>query len=46
LQINEGIKSNKIISCKKIIEIKEVAKFLHKRRGKWDDAVTKMVQGL
>jgi hypothetical protein len=44
--MNEGIKSNKIISCKKIMEIKGVRKVLHKGRGKWDGAVTKMVQGL
>jgi len=46
LHINEGIKSNKIRSCNKIIEIKEIRKFRHKGRGKCDDAVTKTVQGL
>jgi hypothetical protein len=44
--VNGRIKSNKIISCNKIIEIKELRKILHKGRGKWDDAVTKTVQGL
>jgi hypothetical protein len=46
LHLNEGIKDNKIISCNKIIEIKEIRKFLHTGRGKWDDDVTKTVHGL
>lgn len=46
LDINEGIKSNKVITCNKTIEIKEIRNVLHKGRGKWDGAVTKTVQGL
>jgi hypothetical protein len=46
LHINEGTNSKKIILCNKIIEIKEISKFLHKGKGQWDNAVTKTVQGL
>jgi hypothetical protein len=46
LHINERIKSKKIIRCNKIIELKEISKFLHKGKGKWKYAVTKTVHGL